>query len=66
VTVLSVPAVVKSTTVPPLALILLPKSSFNWTVIVDVLVPFAVIDTGDAVIVDVTGLASPGINETEA
>ena len=31
---------------------------------VDVLVPLAVIDVGEAVIVDVTRLAAPGVNAT--
>jgi len=41
---------------------LLPWISFNWTVMVEVLAPFAVIDVGEAVMVDVAILAVPGLN----
>ena len=53
VTALKVPADVPSATVPPLAVKLLPYKSFSWTVIVDVLDPFAMIELGLEVIVDV-------------
>ena len=52
-------------TVPPLVDKLLPFASFNCTVIVDVFDPFAVIDVGDAVIVDCATLAAPTVKLTE-
>ena len=64
VTALSVPSVVDKVTVAPPEIRLLPFASFNLTVMVDVLVPFAVIDAGAAVIVDVDALAAPGANVT--
>lgn len=66
VTLPSVPAVVFRTTVPPLEVRLLLFASFNWTVIVDVLDPLAVIETGEAVISDVATLAAPTVNVTTA
>jgi hypothetical protein len=66
VTLPSDPAVVPSATVPPLATRLFPNASFNRVVIVDVLVPFAVIDVGEATIVDCARLAAPGIKATDA
>jgi hypothetical protein len=66
VTLPRVPAVVPSATVPPLAVRLLPFASFSCTVIVDVLVPFAVMDVGDAVIVDCARLAAPAVKVTVA
>ena len=61
VTLPNVPAVVWRTTVPPLAARLFVFASFNCTVIVDVLEPFAAIDVGDAVIVEVVRLAAPAV-----
>jgi hypothetical protein len=56
----SVPNVVARATVPPLTVRLLPLASFNWTPMVEVLDPLAVIDVGFAVIVDVAVEAAPG------
>jgi hypothetical protein len=60
----SVPNVVLSVTVAPPEVKLFPLASFNWTVMVDVLVPLAVIDEGEAVMVDVVALAVPATNAT--
>ena len=57
---------VLSVTVPPLDDRLLPFASLSCTVIVDVLDPFAVIDVGDAVIVDCATLAAPTVKFTTA
>jgi len=62
----SVPEVVASVTVAPPVVRLFPFASFNRTVMVDVLVPFAVIDVGEAVIVDVAVDAVPTVNVTVA
>jgi hypothetical protein len=43
---------------------LFPLTSFSCTVIVDVLVPFAITDVGEAVIREVAALADPGIKIT--
>ena len=43
---------------------LLLLASFNWTVIVDVLIPLAVMDVGEAVMVEVATLAAPGVKAT--
>jgi hypothetical protein len=66
VTLPRVPAVVPSATIPELAVRLLPFASFNCTVIVDVLAPFAMMDVGDAVIVDCARLAEPAVKLTVA
>ena len=52
VTPLSAPLVRLSVTVPPEAIRLFPLLSFSCTVIFEVLLPSAVIETGSAVIVD--------------
>ncbi len=62
----SVPDVVESATVSPPVDRLFPFTSFNCTVMVDVLVPFAVIDVGEAVINDVAVEAVPTVNVTVA
>ena len=64
VTALSVPSVVDNVTVAPPEVRLLPLLSFNRTVTVDVLVPFAVIDAGAVAIVDADALAVPVVNVT--
>ena len=51
-TVPNVPNVLLKTTVPPELVRLFPFPSFNCTVIVEVLVPLAVIELGEALIVD--------------
>jgi hypothetical protein len=51
-TVPTVPNVLLKTTVPPELVRLFPFPSFNCTVIVEVLVPLAVIELGEALIVD--------------
>lgn len=48
------------TVAPPLVR-LLPKASFNWIVMTEVLVPFATIEDVEAVIVDVAVDAAPGV-----
>jgi len=62
----SVPAVAESTTSPPLEIRLFSFGSFNCTVTVDVVTPLAVIDADEAVIVDRTVLAGPGVSATAA
>ena len=64
VTAESVPNVLLNVTVAPPEVRLFPLVSLSWTVIVEVLVTFAVIDEGDAVIVEVDALAVPGTNVT--
>ena len=54
-----VPRVLARTTVPPEVVRLFPLASFNCTVIVEVLVPFAVIDEAEADIVDCESEADP-------
>ena len=63
VTLPSVPAVVKSATVPPLDVRALPYASFRRTVIVDVLEPLAGIDAVDAAMVECAPSATPAIAE---
>jgi hypothetical protein len=46
---------------PALDVRLLPYASFAWTVIVEVVVPFASIETGEAVIADCARLAMPAV-----
>ncbi len=60
------PDVVERATVVPPVVRLLLFASFSCTVIVDVLVPFAVIDVGDALICDVAVDAEPTVNVTVA
>jgi hypothetical protein len=64
VAALSVPSVLESVTVEPPDVTLFPFASFAWTVIVDVDVPFAVIDAGEAEIVVVEASGAPGVNWT--
>src|SRR5438105_2336504 len=66
VTLESVPRVVASATVPPLAMRLLSSASSSWTVTVEVLVPFATIEAGLALIVEVAVDAPPDVNATLA
>jgi hypothetical protein len=61
VTVPTIPTVVDNATTPPELARLFPFPSFNCTVIVDVLVPFAVIELDDATIVDWVSDALPGV-----
>ena len=60
VTPLSVPAVVERATVAPPVVSGIPEASRSSTVIVDVLVPFAGIVVGEAVICDVAPDGGPG------
>jgi hypothetical protein len=60
----TLPLVVLRATVPPLAVRLFPLASLSWTVIVEVLEPFATIEVGDAVIWDVAVAAGPGVKVT--
>ena len=46
---------------PPEAGTLLPSASFSWTVIVEVELPFAVIEPGAALIVEVAVEAAPAL-----
>ncbi len=57
VTAPKVPRVVVRATTPPLVVRLLPLASFNCTVMVDVVVPFARMLVGLAVIVEVVSEA---------
>ena len=66
VTLDGVPRVVASATVPPLAMRLLPSASLSWTVTIEVLVPFATIEAGLALIVEVAVDAPPDVNATLA
>lgn len=67
VTPLSVPAVVERATVAPPVVSGVSDASRSSTVIVDVLVPSAGIEVGDAVICDVAPDAGPGpVNVTVA
>jgi hypothetical protein len=59
-----VPSVLLSVTDAPPEVKLFPLASFNWTVMVEVFVPFAVIDVGEAVMVEVNALAVPATNAT--
>ncbi len=60
VTAESVPPVVESATASPPATRLVPEASLSRTVIVEVEAPFATIDAGAAVIVEVVPSAGPG------
>ena len=64
VTAESVPNVLLKVTVAPPLVRLFPLASLSWTVVAEVLVPFAVIDKGDAVMVDADALAAPETNVT--
>ena len=67
VTPLREPAVVESVTVAPPVVSGVPDASRSSTVIVEVLVPFAGIEVGDAVICDVAPDGGPGpVNVTVA
>ena len=57
----SEPLVVPRATVPPEVGTLLPSASFSWTVIVEVELPFAVIEPGAALIVEVAVEAAPAL-----
>ena len=57
----SEPLVVASATVPPEVARLLPRASLSWTVIVEVVLPFAVIEPGAALIVEVAREAAPAL-----
>ena len=57
----SVPPVVESATVAPPVTTLLPKASLPWTVIVEVELPSAVIEAGEAVIVVAAALTAAGV-----
>jgi hypothetical protein len=59
------PDVVDRATVPLLEVSLLPWASSACTVIVDVDVPFALIDVGEAVIVLVDADTGPGVRDTD-
>jgi len=59
----SEPALVDRATVPPLATRLFPTASLSWTVIAEVLEPFAVIVPEPAEIVDVAVDADPAVTE---
>ncbi len=52
---------VASATVPPDDARLLPRASLSWTVIVEVVLPFAVIEVGAALIVEVAVEAAPAL-----
>ncbi len=54
------PMVVDTPTVAPPVIRLLEYASFNWMVIAEVLVPFATMDVGSAVTVEVAVEAAPG------
>ena len=58
------PAVVARTTVAPPLVRLFPVASLSCTVMVDVLVPFAAIEGGAAVMVEVEAEANPGVSVT--
>jgi hypothetical protein len=58
------PSVLFKTIVAPPAVKLFPFASFNCTVIVEVLVPFAVMDEGEDEIKEVAPLADPGTKLT--
>jgi hypothetical protein len=58
------PSVLLKTIVAPPAVKLFPFASFNCTVIVEVLVPFAVMDEGEAEINEVVALPAPGTKLT--
>ena len=60
------PAVVLNATVPPEAVRLLLPASFNWTVIVEVVAPSAVMEAGAAMIVLVAVEAAPTVKSTVA
>ena len=60
------PNVVPNATASPPAVRSLLFASLSWTVIVDVLLPSAVMLVGDAEIVDVVADAAPGVRVTVA
>ena len=60
------PAVVARTTVAPPLVRLVPAASLSCTVMVEVLLPSAVIELGDAEIVEVAGEATPAVKVTVA
>ena len=60
------PKVVPNTTVPPELVRLLPLLSLACTVMVEVLLPLAVILVGEALITVCATLTAPGINVTVA
>jgi hypothetical protein len=64
VTAESEPRLVARATTPSLVVRSLPIASFNWTVIVEVLVPSAVMDVGEAVSVDIAVEALPTVKAT--
>ena len=57
------PPLASDTVLPEAAL---PLTSFRVTVMVEVVVPFAVTDPGDAETVDWAAVGRPGLNVTEA
>ena len=58
------PAVVASVIIAPPIVRLFPLMSFTWMVMIEVLVPLATIEEGDAVICVVAVLAAPGVKDT--
>jgi hypothetical protein len=66
VTLDSIPALVaRATAVPPLVR-LFPFASLSWTVIEELLAPFATMEVGEALIVEVPVEAGPGVKVTVA
>ena len=53
-----------SATVAPPLVRLFPEASLSWTVMVEVLLPFAAIEVGAAVMVEVEAEANPGVRVT--
>ena len=64
VTLPNTPEVVASVMVAPPVVKLFPLTSFSCTVMVEILVPLAVIDEGEALISEVVVLAAPGVKVT--
>ena len=64
VTVEIVPAVFESATLDPPVVRLFPLESVNCTVMIDVLIPSAMILTGEAVITELFSSGGPGTNAT--
>ena len=58
ITALNVPRVLATATVSPPVVRLLPLASFNCTVIVEVLAPLAVIEVGEAAMLEVRAEAT--------
>ena len=58
--------VVKVKVLPPNSVVLLPFASFSWMLIVDVLVPSAVMLVGSAVTVLLAKVATPAVKPTLA